>query len=581
MEIINKNPYRILGLLSGASAREKTRQIKRLAQYIEADQEPEEDFSFPKSGRLSRSLDSIEVAASKLNLDADKLNFALFWFYLDNPVTDEPAIEFLKEGNREAAFNIWEKKTNSNEINEKNWSAYQNLSTLLLWYAVKGTEVNKDFLIKGINLKIQLLNSSYLLTFIQKVTDSTFKTTSKLVQIYFLNQIQNELEKSQLTNQISLNELVEHLDFDGKEDFFKELSLKPIERIEKLIKDTKIRKKDNPEEAYFFGVELYNNGKDILAYLKSLLGPKNLSYITISDKFSNEILQCGIDYFGVLKDTDKNPGKATMVLFKHAKKFAVGNIAKQRCKEQIDELQEWIDDAPNRERLAVIGADMVFIGTKLERFQNLSDTVANARDLVEACKPKLANIRAALGSRDDFYLNISSAVVTNAQGMLVTAVNEAQEDFSSNHNIHTLKHIISSALSVTEMMANFDMLPDLRAHFNKNKLVISNINNQIYNVTASTSEKLGRSAGQLAGQVQKKAEGACYIATMAYGDYNHPQVLILRTFRDDFLNKYILGKLFIKIYYKFSPGMLELFGQSPKINKAIRNILDKIIILIK
>ena len=25
----------------------------------------------------------------------------------------------------------------------------------------------------------------------------------------------------------------------------------------------------------------------------------------------------------------------------------------------------------------------------------------------------------------------------------------------------------------------------------------------------------------------------CYIATMVYGDYNHPQVLVLRRFRDE------------------------------------------------
>jgi hypothetical protein len=581
MKVISENPYRIVGLLAGATAKEQSRQIKRLLQFIEAEQEPEDDFSFSKNGRLIRNIEVVNDAASKLNLDFDKLNAAIFWFCLDNPVTDEPAMEFLKEGNREAAFNIWEKKTNSNEINEKNWSAFHNLSTLFLWYAIKGNEINKDFLIKGIQLKLQFLDSKYLFKLIQNVTDSTFKTTAKSVQINFLSNVQNEIEKAKANVKVDLNEIIGHLIFEGKEDFLKELSLLPIEKVEKLIKDSKIRRKDNPKEAYYFGVELFNTGKGLILSLKELLGRNNLTFVALSDKFSNEILQCGIDYFGVLKDTDKNPGKATMVLFKHAKKFAVGSIAKQRCKEQIEELQEWIDDTPNRERLAVIGVDMVFVGTKLERFQNLPDTVANARELIEACKPKLTNIKAALGSRDDFYLNISSSVVNNAQGMLVSAVNEAQEDFSRNQNIHTLKHIISGALTVTEMMAKFDMLPDLRSHFNKNKEAITNINNQIYNVTASTSEKLGRSAGQLAGQVQKKAEGACYIATMAYGDYDHPQVQILRTFRDDFLNNYILGRLFIKIYYKFSPGLVELLGQSPKINRAIRNILDKIITLIK
>jgi hypothetical protein len=581
MKLINENPYRIVGLLAGATAKEQSRQIKRLLQFIEADQDPDDDFSFHKTGKLIRNAEKVTTAVSKLNLDSDKLDAAIFWFYLDNPVTDEPAIEFLKEGNREAAFNIWVKKVSSNEVSEQNWSAFHNLSTLLLWYSIKGNEINKEYLTKGIQLKIQFLNSEYFLNLIQKVTDSTFKTSAKSVQINFLNLVQNEIEKANLNTQARLNEIVGNLTFEAKDDFLKGLSLVPIETIEKLIKDSKNRKKQDPEEAYYVGVELYNAGKEIIYSLKDLLGANSLSFTTISDKFSNEILQCGITYFNSLKDSDKNPGKATMVLFNYAKQFAVGNIIKQKCKEEIDDLQKWIDDTPNRERLAVVGVDMLFIGAKLERFQNLPDTVTNARDLVEGCKPKLANMRTALGNRDEFYIKISSAVVNNAQGMLVAAVNEAQEEFALNRNIHTLKHIISGALSVTQAMSNFDMLPDVKSHFTRNKEAITNINNQIYNATASTAEKLGRSAGEFVGQVQKKTEGGCYIATMAYGDYNHPQVLILRSFRDNYLVKYLLGRQFIKFYYRYSPSWVEFLGHSPKINKAIRNLLDKIITIIK
>ena len=38
-----------------------------------------------------------------------------------------------------------------------------------------------------------------------------------------------------------------------------------------------------------------------------------------------------------------------------------------------------------------------------------------------------------------------------------------------------------------------------------------------------------------------KKEG-CYIATLVYGDYEHPKVKILRRFRDDFLLTNYLGK---------------------------------------
>src|SRR5690606_29028628 len=99
------------------------------------------------------------------------------------------------------------------------------------------------------------------------------------------------------------------------------------------------------------------------------------------------------------------------------KNFAIGSVAKQRIQENTENLQEWIDDKPERDKQKKVEEDLKFITSKLERFQNLSDTVSNAKDLVDSCKPKLINIKNTLGSTDDFYLKISGAVVNNAQGM--------------------------------------------------------------------------------------------------------------------------------------------------------------------
>src|SRR5690606_15252813 len=50
----------------------------------------------------------------------------------------------------------------------------------------------------------------------------------------------------------------------------------------------------------------------------------------------------------------------------------------------------------------------------------------------------------------------------------------------------------------------------------------------------------------------KKPKEGCYIATMIYGDYDHPQVIVLRSFRDNYLCKSYVGRLFIRFYYKVS-----------------------------
>jgi len=55
----------------------------------------------------------------------------------------------------------------------------------------------------------------------------------------------------------------------------------------------------------------------------------------------------------------------------------------------------------------------------------------------------------------------------------------------------------------------------------------------------------------------------CFIATATMGNYNHPVVLDLRNYRDMFLSNSLYGRLFIKVYYYFSPFIARLISKSP------------------
>ena len=157
MNIIQRNPYRIVGLLVGATAAEQRRQLTRLQRFLEADQEPEDDFSFPTLGQIHRTLESVNEAASKLNLDSDKMSAALFWFYKGNPITDEPAFDAIKEADLDQVINIWTKLTSNGEVSQRNASAYSNLGTLYLSGILEGTNTNEVILEQGISLKLEFL----------------------------------------------------------------------------------------------------------------------------------------------------------------------------------------------------------------------------------------------------------------------------------------------------------------------------------------------------------------------------------------------------------------------------------------
>ena len=66
----------------------------------------------------------------------------------------------------------------------------------------------------------------------------------------------------------------------------------------------------------------------------------------------------------------------------------------------------------------------------------------------------------------------------------------------------------------------------------------------------------------------------CYIATMAYGSYDAPEVLILRRFRDEKLNKTFMGRVFIANYYAFSPLLVKFVKKTGIAERLIRRKLD-------
>lgn len=77
-----------------------------------------------------------------------------------------------------------------------------------------------------------------------------------------------------------------------------------------------------------------------------------------------------------------------------------------------------------------------------------------------------------------------------------------------------------------------------------------------------------------------KKEG-CYIATRVYGSYDHPQVLVLRRFRDNVLKKNFLGQKFIALYYRYSPRVAEMMKGHSVINAMVRFGLNGFILLIR
>lgn len=567
MELVLNNPYRIIGILVGTSTKEEHTKTQKLKMYIEAEAEIPEDFSFPSIGSLNRSLDKVIDANTKLNLDNDRVNAALFWFYKGNEVTDGPAFDFLKENNHQNAIETWTKKIGRSEINQSNSSAYHNLSILLFCNSFDGSNINLNLFEQSIHFKLKFLESDYIKDFKSLAADVTFKTTKKELQLLFLNQVKSEIDKHGGVTSDKFIEIVNKQDFSAKTDYLNEFIQKPIEEVEKKIEETRKKQKENNAKAGDFGDKLYNSTKKDLALLKSILGTSSIKFISISDKVANKILQCSITMFNHFHETETEVGEIALELNKKAKSIVLGSVVKERINESTPIVEEYVNGRADREKFKKISFDFKRLEDIIEANETKSDTILNGSILLSTTKPHLDKIKSILGSSDKLYLGLSSRIASDAQAMCVSEINKLQDRLSSSYDNATKKAIISQlktkvneAWNVSLVIGNMDLNQNFRNQYNNNKTALSSIKSQLANT--------GGSSG-------------CYIATMAYGDYEHPQVMILRQFRDDVLDKSAFGKWFIKTYYHYSPKLVEKLKEKKEINKAIRITLNQFIKLIK
>lgn len=517
MELTRSNPYRILGILAGTKARDQDRQIRRLRQYLDVGQEPEEDFSFPALGKIERSVAGVDEATSQLNLDQGKVMAALFWFCNGNFVRDEAAFECLKVGDFESAEAIWRKLLASGEIEERNWSAYQNLSTLLLQPQATFAAVEPTRLKEGLSLKLELLESSYAQRFVEFVAGETYKPSKTALQLMFLEAIREEVLAAKFPSLESFGKLVSGLDFSTKAEFLKRLVKKPIEEIENLVEITAKKRQASPRDAVLAGDSLLWQVSSSIRLVREILGSGDLTYSSIADKVSNEALQCSIDYFNHYQDSDSDPGPMAYKLASDAAKFAVGVMIRDRCDETLEVFEDWNASKAEREKDKLIGADLTAIMAILQKYEELPSTIKNGVALINECKPKLQALAVKLSKTNELYLKASTRVASDAQANIISEVNEGQERFAgkwshkwpaelSTAPLVLLRMLIKSAVDATELLGTLDMEADFRnKSYLPNKKVINEIHSQFDETPAATPKRTPSPTSGVNSAAPKKA----------------------------------------------------------------------------
>lgn len=575
MQLIRQNPFHILGFLAGTNQRTIEKQKGKINAYQKVGKDIEFSEDLNAICIPDRTNGAIEKALSQIEINQNKVFHSLFWFVNTNHL-DETALGYLRTGDIDKSLDIWEKVTNGKSVNDKNFGAFNNLGTLKFFYATHNNSLDSESLLEAVRLKTDLIKSESFVQFCHTVADETYTTDAEKELLRIISSILDDIKSNGVQSPKNLLGLISQIDPSIKNLLSEKISNGPFLNIETIIDQTKKKRTQNPESGFTLARKLYKATKEDFGILADIIEKSDAKYKMIADKLAKEILQCGIDYFQIFREDENGHrgdlGNDIMRIFKYANSIAEGLQTKERIEQNIEGLQEWIDSSDDREKQRRIKDDLEFITAALDSLQNKNESISDASELVNSTKSGLSRIREALGSNDELYLGISSAVVHNAQGMLVAIVNKEQERFGPVQipgHFEFLLTTVKQAISVMQSLASFDMVSDLRHQFNTNKDSLNSILGQLNSIQSRAQRQTSSSSG------------GCYIATMAYGSYEHTQVIELRKFRDSVLIEYALGRRFINFYYKHSPRLVEILKDKLYINSVIKSMLNLLIRIIK
>lgn len=491
MNILRNNPYRLLGVYSNSPTKERLANHNRMKAFLKVGKPVSFPLDLPQYlSAIKRTEASVMDAEAQLTLPKDQLLYAQFWFVKATRL-DEVAFNHLFAGEIDKAEEIWQKKDTA--------SSLQNRIVCAL--------MREDYRRAITCAETLYENPLYSNQFVSAILGADGNADVASLAFRFLDV---------LCDEAGANQLLPFIDDDAWKSHVEEKAVKPlVDSIQDAIAIAKKSKEKGAEARLNAGEALRENTRSAFQQLKGFLSATDLQYQMIADKLGLEILQCGIAYFNG-SDEPEAAHKA-MSLQKYAQSIVVGQMAKDRCKENVDILQKIIDDLPPSE----VYAEDKAIKEELRKYCQLPDKICHAVTLLNNTKPHVQSIKSKLGASNSYYLKISTQIVGNALINIIAEVNEAQTILSADKDdpkatlaailgITHVKLALRNAWKAIVIMDGFDMEADFKnGRYNNNRSILIELCKELdvstsnYTPRTSTTQSCSTTTNSASGNRQK------------------------------------------------------------------------------
>jgi hypothetical protein len=133
MDLVLRNPFRVLGLPVTASSREIAKRVSDLEMFAELGKDKTYPNDFPDLGEIDRSMEAIKDAARRIELPEMRVFHSFFWFR-DGDTVDELAFECLTNFELLETDGVWSKQFEKHSgIGKVSWRI--NRGAFSIWMA--------------------------------------------------------------------------------------------------------------------------------------------------------------------------------------------------------------------------------------------------------------------------------------------------------------------------------------------------------------------------------------------------------------------------------------------------------------
>ena len=455
-KLILQNPYRVLGVYANSPQRDVVSNKGKATAFLNVGRSVEFPLDLKESlPSLERTLEMLDEAEARFAIAKEKLLYTQFWFLKQTPI-DDIAFNHLTNGNIEEAISIWRKQDNLSSIQNR-----------MICLFIKN---DMPFAIA----MAKQLYENFGQTYINDVdASSTLQLSSVELGHQFLDALGEDVGLMQLRKIVTDPEWKSYIGEKLASPLINKISIE-VERAKKVDHKNATARKNA-------GQKLINNTKESLKQLEELLSKSDSQYQMIADKVGLEILQCGIDFFNNSESEEKH--QTAMSIQKYALSVVAGTLAKQRCQENVNILQDIIDKLPPSE----VKVENDNLRRLIALFVLLPiDVDAVLKFLKDTCED-LVSIKGKLGKAHVYYQEQATLIAQIALSKSIEAVNELQEkeypkldnQLRRNSAIATLKHAFAVSWETMLWIELMDTTTDFRRdRLEPNKQALRGILNQ-------------------------------------------------------------------------------------------------------